>query len=561
MSIDPKAPRSPRPKLSGRCVWSGVLLLCTAGSAAQIARYSPQQVGPARPSAVEWIVLEAGAALAVGEPSTAPAALLVHARDALRHGTPEERVIAAIVLGLAKRRDDRALLSASARDPAADVAAGALVGMGFFGDTAARLHLAQILADRDAPTERRAVAAFALGLIPITGDEQGGSDDLKGFAQQLLRLSRSRHADELAACFIGFAPGEGRAVLEEYLRRNKVLSLGGQSGQAETMLRGIALAAFASRFAGDEEWILIRHGLTSQRMPTRRFLTAWGLYRHRGEGLDEKLKEKVARELARRLDDRSSAVRAMAMLAHSRFDPAASLKRARARLKRGRSRGEPLAATFLIVARLGSRKDLELLQNFGREPLEGPETAAWCLAAAEMSRRLYPAAWPFDATAGEGGAPFPLSEIRARLGTHLAPAGLTQAAAAIALAKLGDRASVSRMRELFFHAVEDRVRRIFALALLRIDAKALDEPVPPVEGEDASMMLRLIGWSHTAAPQLWAPLLARLKAADTGLARVEALRLAAVALAGPQGQLEDRVRRRVGPAPLPAPIRRILDWQ
>ena len=521
---------------------------------ALMAAAAPAQRGGPEP--IAWWIDQAVAAISVTTPSTAPPPVLEAARVALKEGAPAERCGAVLMLGFARQRDDRDRLLEAIEDSNTQVVEHALLALGVMGGDANDLFLSRLLDVRVATPRHRAIAALGLGLV--TGSNR---DALKIHVMKLLSLSRTRHAGEIATCLASLPPEEGRAILSELLQFNR--TVGGQSTSgSEGSLTNIALGLLASRFATAEEWQLVRSGLASSNS-IRRYTTAWGLFRNDAEGMDPKLTDRVKRTLGKHLDDSNGGVASMMLLALSKHDKRTALRRARSVLKQARRRHRLLGAAFVIIGQLGDHTDERLFRWFADSKLAGPDSAAWCLAVANLSRRLHPATWP-AAEVGDEPPPFPVPEIRARLGDHIMPSTIWQGATAVALARLGDRGALPRLVEHYLHAGSDAARRVFATALLRVDPRALDRPPPPANDAERHALheAQLQAWAWSSQPQLWSPLAHELSNKETTRARrAYLLRLASIAMAGPNGTIDARIRERIGQAPVIPPLDQVMSWQ
>jgi hypothetical protein len=311
--------------------------------------------------------------------------------------------------------------------------------------------------------------------------------------------------------------------------------------------------------ATDDEWITVRNGLGSDGFAQRRFLVAWGLWRHGGRGIDSKLAAKVARELVRRVDDPDPAVAGMVFLALRGFDADAARQRARDLLRARPRRHALLGVAFLHLGALGDRSDEVILQSYERQALGDSEVAAWCLASAELARRLAPEAWPWTKDGEDEEPPFPLLALRRRLHAGSGSSILAEAGCAVALVKLDDRASVPALRTRFYATPAESVRRSLALAVLRLDPRALDDESEKADTAERRIY-RNLAWAWAGQPQVWSSVLDGVAEGRTPAERAAALRLAVTAMSRPSRDLTIYLRHRLGPGVLPPPLDQVARW-
>lgn len=511
----------------------------------------------AQGTAVEHAIERAATTLGATPASKAPETILERARTIAVSGESGERGAALLLLGLAQSGEDFELLLRSSVGKPSDVAEKATIALGLLGTTRAQHELESRLEDGSLSDSQRAAIAFALGLV---GDGDASSSILKVHALQILRRSRDRHAEELAACLVGMPPDEGRSVLEHVLSLRSDRFYGTSLGRRaepsragnDGLVERLAIAAMASRFATAREWILVRQALSRDDDDEMRRLACWGLLQRGTKGLDTKLRGKIARDLERRLGDSDKRVAGLALVALGEFNTKRALARARRLIDQDRKRPRNLEAAFLVVGKHGEKRDEERMRRW-QSRFKDPEAhAAWALAAAELARRIEPEAFPPDP---DGTARFPLAALRAGVAEINSQDPLVRAAHALALTRLGDRESAGAVRSMFLTS-NGRHARTLATAALNLDLRALDRRT----GEEIDSQ-RLLGWSLVGTPQLWKHLEEALSTPGIEPSRREGLlTIAAIAIAGPRGDLMRRVHERVGPTTLPPTLRRIAGW-
>lgn len=472
-------------------------------------------------------------------------------------GTEDERGAALLLLGLAQQKRDFELLRDTAEESAnARLRDRATIALGFHASASARLDLEARLSARSQGSAGedayKAVVAFALGLAAEAGQP---SSALKMHALEILRRSRQRHASQLAACLAALPADEGRSVLEQVLNLRALPIRGpfdrGDDALAGSTVQRVALAALARRFATGAEWILVRGALTRRDVETRR-LACHGILQRGPRGLGKRMRAKIARDLERRLSDTDDDVRGLALLALARFDEKKSLARARRIVDRRSARPRALESAFLVLGDAGSAKDRNRLSAWQTRKLEPVAQSAWCLAAAKLARRMDADAFP---PKGDE-APFPLPALRAWIRDDNS-AALARSAAALALARLGDRKSAGAVKAYFLAHRSNTHARMLASASIRLDSGAFDGGRAAPRNDRA-----LLAWSLVASPQLWKPLQEALEGEGiSSERRAGLLTLAAIAAAGPTGDLDKRVRNRISSTnSLPRVLHDIAGW-
>lgn len=486
--------------------------------------------------------------------------LLEAARRASKSDDSGERGAALLVLGLARKAEDFERLAEASTHPDPELRHRAIVALGLHGSAPAYNELARRLEASARETDpqsnsdsERAVLAIALGF----GGEQSSTSALKLHALQILRRSRERHVEELAACLIGIPAEEGRSVFEQVLSLPTFCpptsAVSRSAVVNDATITRIATSAMAQRFANHNEWNMVRAGLLNDNDDSRRRLTCIGLVERGGDGLDERLKAKIARDLEGTINDRDRAVSSLALLALAHFDASRALSRARRIVDADTRDPRALDAAFLVLGSHGDARDERRLERWQARNRTPDAHAAWVLAVAELARRLEPSAFPptLDATPR-----FPIHALRAGLTETNSQHPLVRTAHVVALARLGDAESSKAIRAMYFAYARTEHARTLATAAAHLDASALDareSAAPEPSG--------ILGQSFIGTPRLWKSLEEVLDHPATDARLREAVfRMSAIAMAGRRGDFARRFAERAGPVSLPPTLARIAEW-
>ncbi|MCB9891019.1 MAG: hypothetical protein H6832_01280 [Planctomycetes bacterium] len=508
--------------------------------------------------AIDYALDRAAAGLGATPKPVATEGVLAAARRAAKSEDIGERGAALLLLGLAQHVEDYAVLAEASVDPNPEIRHRATVALGLLGTAPGYNELARRLdaslrgtSDPSNSDAERAILAIALGL---SGDASDSSGVLKVHALEILRRSRERHSEELAACLIGIPVDEGRSVFEQVLNL-RTDCLPGVQGRVlnDTLVERIAVAAMSHRFVGQTEWMLVRNGLMRDDDDSMRRLVCLGLLEHSTENLDEKLQDKIARDLERRTGDRNPSVASLSLLALAKYDERKALSRARRIVDLDTRRPRSLDAAFLVIGMYGEKGDEARLRRWQARNRDAEAHAAWALATAELARRISPESFP---PVPDETPRFPILALRAGLTESNTQNPLVRTAIVVALARLGDRESSGTIRSMFFTYAQTDYARQLATAASHLDSAALE----PVSGSELDAQV-LLGQSFLGTPRLWKPLEEMLSLPGIDARQREAaFRIASIALAGRNGSFEARLRDRVGPVMLPPTLLRVAAW-
>ncbi len=293
-------------------------------------------------------------------------------------------------------------------DPNPEIRRRALIGLGEFGGSRARLVLGNLLNSRNRESRDRALAALALGL----GSPNGEADSLLGAALSDLLVFGTRSTDhEYAGCLAGFSKDGGRAAMIHFLKYGNPERVQDRRFR-DHRLQAFALYTLARRVASREGFVRLRSlGLRNDSDPDMMRAWAWRGLALRGKKGDRDLERRLVETCLDELRGRKESTAGSALLALANLNPDRATELARKALSRKNSPPSLRIGALILLGRVGGVKDLERVRNF--DPFrrqEKPEDvaslgASRILAAARIWKRLREAAEKREKKRGKKGGP------------------------------------------------------------------------------------------------------------------------------------------------------------